>query len=142
MKFPEELRHKIADDDVKVGSVIKLYDIEAGKDKWHIVVGTDNDKLLTATVRINSEINAKMPPKIRKYQQYIKKEDYHFLKHDSYVNCSMLIEHNRSRLITHVKNNPGLVLGYIEEKQIDEIRSIIADCVTIEPKQKKQFGLI
>ena len=141
MIIPEELRRKIADDDVRVGSVIKLYDTEAEKYKWHIVVGGDSDNLLTATVRINSEINANIPSKLRKYQHSIKKTDYCFLKHDSHVNCSMLIEHKKSSLVNHIKDNPLLMLGCIEEKKIDEIRSIIAICETIEPKQKKKFGL-
>ena len=142
--FPESLRKEFSDRNVELGSVIKLYDQEADKEKWHILVGFNSDSISTVSVRINSEKNLNVfnTEFLRYLCHHIKKEKNNFLDHDSYVDCSKLIEWKTEKITSFVTVDPGVVIGRMEEIELDTIRSIIAGARTIEPKQKKKYGLI
>jgi hypothetical protein len=141
--FSEKFKEEFAERSVKTGSIIKIYDKEAKKEKWHLIVGMSTDKILLASVRINSELNVNcIPDKSRPYHTYIKKEKNPFLAHDSYVDCSKLITYKRHDFVKWVEKNTQNLLGEMTEKELDTIKSIIADCPEIEPVNKKQFGLL
>lgn len=57
--FPENFRKEFARRDLKIGSVIRVYvqDTIPPKEKRFILVGQSYDKLIFATIFINSEIN-------------------------------------------------------------------------------------
>ena len=65
-------------------------------EKFLIVAGVDNDKILVCSVMINSHINQYIlkRPKMLACQLELKESDYDFLTHDSYVNCAQPIKAN------------------------------------------------
>jgi predicted HTH domain antitoxin len=141
--FPEALRIQFAEHNVTLGSVIKIYDKSAGKEKWHLIVNITADKIMTATVRINSEINLRcISPSLVPYQLPIKKFDFTFLDHDSFVNCAELIGHQTDLFLQLLKERPAALKGSVGDEKIDEIRALIIDCYAIPQNIKEKFGLI
>jgi hypothetical protein len=140
--FSNEIKIKFAETNINLGSVIKIYDDVAKKEKWHLVVGISDDKIITATTRINSEINKRcIPQNLLSYQLYISKSDFDFLEHDSYVNCAEIIEQKTESFINHLANNPASLKGHIADKKFDEVRMLIATCPVINRKKKHKFNL-
>jgi hypothetical protein len=140
--FPDELKKEFAKSNIELGTVIKIYDSEAKKEKWHLIVGMDDGQVLIATVRINSEINIRcIPQSLRCFQIHVKKQDNYFLDHDSFVDCSKLLSYPINHFIDYIQKNTSSLIGKMEEKKFDEIRSTIAICHIIENKYKKKFGL-
>ena len=141
--FPESFLEEFSENYLTLGSVIKIYDPEAEKDKYHIIVGFNESELITASVRINSEVNSNVfrNPYLRSLCHLIKQEKYSFLKHDSFIDCSNLKEWPDHILKARLKNYPGSHEGNIEEKEFDTIRSILSTARTIPPKKRKKYGL-
>ena len=63
-------------------------------EKFLIVGGVANDRILVCTVMINSQINQYIVkrPKMLACQVELKGSDYEFLSHDSYANCAQPIK--------------------------------------------------
>lgn len=141
--FPESFKKSFLNRNFTLGSVIKIYDHWVEKYKIHIIVGFDNKKIFTATVRINSKknINVFRTSYLKNLCHSLKKDKYEFLRWDSFVDCSKLIEWNTSELIDILIENPKSFKGNIQEKELDTIRSILATARTIEPKKRKKYGL-
>jgi|WetSurMetagenome_2_1015567.scaffolds.fasta_scaffold80589_2 hypothetical protein len=79
---------------IKPGSIFLGPMVGVDHDKFYIVVGVAKDKICLCSVLINSRIDFfinKRPDQL-KLQLPIKKEDYDFLDHDSYINCANPIE--------------------------------------------------
>jgi hypothetical protein len=140
--LPENLKQVFAERHINAGSVIKIYDRIAKKEKWHLIVGVSDNKILTASVRINSDLNTNcIPNSLRTYHLYITKKENPFLDHDSYVDCSKLLIRDTKDFISCIKNNAGNLLGQMPAKKLDHIRATIAICPVIAQKHKAMFKL-
>lgn len=66
---------------------------EIDHEKFLIVAGVSEDRILVCSVMINSEINPyiKKRPRMLSCQVFLKSADYEFLSHDSYANCAQPI---------------------------------------------------
>lgn len=62
-------------------------------EKFLIVAGVSEDRILVCAVMINSEINPYIQkrPRMLSCQVLLKSADYDFLSHDSYANCAQPI---------------------------------------------------
>lgn len=62
-------------------------------EKFLIVAGVSEDRILVCSVMINSEINPYIQkrPRMLSCQVLLKSADYDFLSHDSYANCAQPI---------------------------------------------------
>jgi len=62
-------------------------------EKFLIVAGVSEDRILVCTVMINSEINPYIQkrPRMLSCQVLLKSADYDFLSHDSFANCAQPI---------------------------------------------------
>ena len=63
-------------------------------EKFLIVAGVSEDRILVCTVMINSEINQYIQkrPRMLSCQVELKSDDYGFLSHDSFANCAQPIK--------------------------------------------------
>ncbi|MBI9056823.1 MAG: hypothetical protein JEZ01_03525 [Labilibaculum sp.] len=141
--IPKNTRIKLAENILFLGSVVSIYDEDAKKIKRHIIVGFDNGKIATATVRINSKKN---PNFYRNYNEqklcyFIKSKGNKFLEWDSTVDCSDLIEWPTENLKEILLEESSTFMGQVEDRELDTIRSVIADADTIPPKKKKKYKL-
>ncbi|MDR0581605.1 MAG: hypothetical protein LBG31_01445 [Prevotellaceae bacterium] len=140
--FSDNEKTAFANRNIELGTVVKIYDRIANKEKWHLIVGVSNDEIMMASVRINSELNLNcIPEAFRRYHYFITKKDNAFLEHDSYVDCSKLIIRKKKDFVNCVAKNSMALKGKMEENKLNHIRATIADCRVIEPKFKKQFCL-
>ena len=141
--FPDLLKQDFSERNLQVGSVLLIYDSVAKKDKFHIIVGFDHNKISTASVRINSEKNANVfrTSYLETLCVTIKNSNYDFLDHNSFVDCSKVVEWETKVLGNLLKDDPDILKGNLEEKDLDSIRSVLSTARTIEPKKRKKYGL-
>lgn len=84
---------------------------EIDHEKFLIVAGVAEDRILVCSVMINSEIN----PYIRKRsrmlscQVVLKGEDYDFLSHDSYANCAQPVRAKLEAFMSDEMKYSGLL---------------------------------
>lgn len=141
--FPSNFKRAYSESSVACGTVILLDDIEAGKKKYHMIVGFDDDKMLVASVRINSEMNTNFynRPELVELCHELSAEEIEFLDHDSLVACDKLSEWNKPVLVELINANPNYLLGRVALDTLEIIQYKISTAYTISPKIKKKFGL-
>lgn len=67
------------------------------RNKFFIVLGFDNEGNVIGGLVINSKINYKLPPSVTDYQLPVSVEQFPFLEHNSFINCSKIIVAKRSK---------------------------------------------
>lgn len=141
--FPDSIKQDFSDRNFQIGSVIKIYDEFAEKYKFHIIVGFDKTRISTASVRINSEKNKNVfrTDYLKTLCVTLKVDVYDFLNHDSIIDCTKVIEWETNRLKSLLSADPEIHKGNLSQKDVDNVRSILATAKTIEPKKRKKFGL-
>lgn len=143
--LPDKLKNEFADQNLKVGTVIRKLakDTTPPKKKRFIIIGIDRDKVKIGTVYINTDLNTNVfrNDYLKSLQIKIRAKDNTFIEHDSYVDCSEIYEKEYIDLYEYISHNPNEVLGSADEKDMINILTAIKTSRTIEPKNKKRYGL-
>ena len=143
----EDVGDKLAQDNIKVGNVYLIsLDQQSGitpkngdltRDKFFIVLGFDNEGNVIGGLVINSKINYNLPSSVTDYQLPIKVEQCHFLKYNSFVNCSKIIVANKAKFTKNTYR------GEISDPEfIDLLINTVKESPTVNTKLLKRFGLI
>lgn len=123
MDLGSELKGKLYATTIEKGDVY-LSEFEGiDHEKFFIVAGLSKDKVFACSVFINSNIH----PFIRNRQHlldlqvYIKKSNYKFLHHDSYVDCSSPKPFDIERFKSMVQNQKCRHKGKVNTTDLQEI---------------------
>lgn len=139
--FPEELKSSA----IKRGAVLKMeMSREDGitpkhgneKLKRFVILSVDADKLVAASLIINSRINDNLFFKIGPYQHQVHSSDYDFLDHDSFVDGYTLHEFRTERILSE-----ATYLGCLEENDVQESIDHLIDSGNVKPIVLKKYGL-
>jgi len=131
---------------IKPGLVFRVFDNRTTppKPKYHVIVGICEEEVLIGTVRINSQINTNVYRRIE--EQYrclkLKEETYHFLKHNSIVDCNILIPSRMNGIKQYLENNSTCILGELKVEDLEEIKLRMIEAPTISKEDKVKFGII
>lgn len=143
--FPEEFKEDFAKRNIKIGTVIKVFvtDTHPPKEKRLILVGISYDKLLFASVFINSEVNTNVfnSQELLALNLVLEAKDREYLDHNSHVDCSEIKKRDAKWLYQLVLEKPERVLGEVSEIDLQQIKLRIKSAKTISPATKKTFGL-
>jgi len=129
---------------VSVGDVLKLFveDTYPPKIKYFFVLGCTKDQISIASFYVNSIVNLSINdnPVLVKYNIEIKPEDFPFLKHVSYVDCTKMVVRNKAEFDDIVKNRPEAIVYKLTEDQLQFFRAVIRESPTFKGKIIKNFG--
>ncbi len=107
------------------------------RNKFFIVLGFDNEGNVIGGLVINSKINYKLPPSVTDYQLPVSVEQFPFLKHNSFINCSKIIVAKRSKF------NKTTYRGEISDTEMMElIINTVKESPTVNKMQLKEFGIV
>ena len=144
--FPEETRRQLADNNLKIGAVLRFHVpfTNPPKTKRQIVVGFDNDNILLATVLINTEINPNVFPNqiLRDLHLKLETNNRNYIEHDSFVDCSKVRPQNKSEIIALLTLEPTAHLGELAPNDLAIVLEKIRNAHTISVHEKRRFGLI
>lgn len=109
-------------------------------EKFLVVAGVAEDRILVCTVMINSEINPYIlrRPRMLSYQVPLKGDDYDFLSHDSFANCAQPIKAKLELFIVEDMKYCGL-LNNSDLTQVRQ-RIIASGNLTLE-EMRTFFGI-
>lgn len=101
-------------------------------EKFLIIAGVADDRILVCSVLINSEINPYIQrrPRMLACQVLLKGRDYSFLSHDSYANCAQPIKAKLESFMVDEMRYCGL-LSDADLKQVQE-RIIASGTLTVD----------
>lgn len=107
------------------------------RNKFFIVLGFDNEGNVIGGLVINSKINYKLPPSVTDYQLPVSVQQFPFLEHNSFVNCSKIIVAKRSKF------NKTTYRGEISDTEMMElIINTVKESPTVSKMQLKEFGIV
>lgn len=107
------------------------------RNKFFIVLGFDNEGNVIGGLVINSKINYKLPPSVTDYQLPVSVEQFPFLEHNSFINCSIIIVAKRSKF------NKTTYRGEISDTEMMElIINTVKESPTVNKMQLKEFGIV
>lgn len=143
--FPDDMRRKLANENLKIGSILRLMvtDTVPPKIKRLIVVGMDTEKVMLATVFINTEINPYIfnSKELQELQLPLESQEHDFLDHDSFVDCSKIQERKLAIILEAMTQDPSIHLGLLPDVNLKTIRVAISKSKTIAIRIKKKYGL-
>ena len=144
--FPKELREQLSNDNLKVGSVLRYYKTNTipPKLKRAVVVGFDNDKILFASVFINSEINPNMFPtqRLRDLHLPFEATGRNYLDHDSFVDCSQIHVEDAQIVKTLMIDDMSVHIGDLSDADCEKIVDTLRTAHTIPTAVKRKYGLM
>jgi len=142
--FPQSYRDDFAERNIQKGSIIRVFvrDTRPPKIKRFIVVGFSQDKVLLGTVFINSEINPKIftTEELRSLHISIDAANNDFIDHDSFIDCSSIIERSYDEIKQLLSKDTECLKGIVSETTMKVISETISNAKTISAKQKRKFG--
>lgn len=107
------------------------------RNKFFVVLGFDNEGNVIGGLVINSKINYKLPPSVTDYQLPVSVEQFPFLEHNSFINCSKIIVAKRSKF------NKTTYRGEISDTEMMElIINTVKESPTVNKMQLKEFGIV
>jgi len=127
--------------EIQPGSVVKAYSNEANKWKWHLVIGINSDGTACLALLFNT---IKPFPNVRhlvSLQCHLSKATIPFLKHDCYANCAHPVVKPIGELQDAITMLPCNFKGNIPIQKLDEIRTLVANAVTVAPNDIRDYGL-
>ena len=108
--------------------------------KFFAIMGVSEDKVC-GFFFINSNINRAIFNKLEQLNlQYpLLRRDYDFLKYDSFLCASSLIERRLSDISEGIKNRTTKVVGKMKEEHVIEVVEMVRASKVISDRHKKMF---
>ncbi|GHU64992.1 hypothetical protein FACS1894123_10570 [Bacteroidia bacterium] len=118
---------------------IKLLHGVKDRDKYITVIGISTDYASVGSLLINSKVNPthKNTKELKDCQVQLKREDYPFLKHDSYLDCSSIMKPEIVKVLSIAEDVSELTT---EDKGI--AKKTLLNSQLISPKEKKRYNII
>lgn len=108
--------------------------------KFFVVMGVSEDKVC-GFFFINSNIH---PAIFNKQEQLnlqypMMHRDYEFLKYDSFLNASSVIERKLSEISEGIKNGTTMVIGKMKEEHVTDVVEMVRASKVISDRHKRIF---
>jgi len=145
-KFPDSFKEDFAKRNIRVGSVLKLFQTNTTppKEKRFIIVGITEDSFSLATVYINTSINKNVnySKELKSLQLGLEATcERPYLDHNSFVDCSQIYEKNYQQIFNAILKRPEAVIGSVSHLDLKEIKGKLLSSPKISLITKKKFKL-
>ena len=109
--------------DLKVGTIVHFFDSASHnpKPKFSVIIGISDDRL----------------------HYKIRQDKYsHFLKHDSYIDCSDVKHRLQTSFVDDLNSSSGKILGVLAANDLTNVLNIVASSDTISPYYLKLYKIV
>ena len=129
-----------------VGSVIKSYQKNTNppKYKYFIVIGKTEGLLMLGAVFINTgtNINVHRTPAAKKLQLSLLLAENSFLEHDSFVDCTEIVQQSNNEIAQEYEKNNYVLKGEVSQATLAAIHIALKQSGKIKPGVLKSFGIL
>ena len=111
--------------------------------KFFIIIQTAINRKTLATVFINTDINPRKFPtqELKDLHLKIFAKDYSFLNHDSYIDCSDIIERDFLEIEEYIAEHPRCSKGSLIDSDLKEVMTRLMRSPLISPKIRIKYGI-
>jgi hypothetical protein len=133
--------------DLKVGTIVHFFDSASHnpKPKFSVIIGVSDDSFFLGTVFINTNIKIEhlSSPELIRLHYKIRQDKYsHFLKHDSYIDCSDVKHRLQTSFVDDLNSSSGKILGVLAANDLTNVLNIVASSDTISPYYLKLYKIV
>lgn len=139
--FPEEFINRQIENSLVPGGVFYLSCgfTNPPKEKYVVLVHLDDEPLIFV---VNSKIHQFIVsrPDLNRCQVKLNADDYPFLSHDSYLDCSNPItEMTRNEIVGQVRSDLDRIIGVLNDITLAEVIEVVNSARTISQDQKRRI---
>lgn len=135
---PQRERSAFVKKNLKPGTVIRLYCVltPRSKEKWAVMLAMNPLLLAFVNSTVNSYIEER--PYLRACQVELSPNDNKFLKRESFLDCSHVIDDLRfGDVMSQLTEETGRILGHFDQATVKRIVSAVGNARTVSPKHKR-----
>lgn len=137
MELPAELTANL----IGRGSILHsdiFADIDHGK--FFAIIGVDKD-FVAGFFFINSNINRAIWNKEEQLamQYLLKKEDYGFLRYDSFLSATNIITRSKKELLESINEGRTSIVGNLKQQHLEDVLGMVRDSKLFSKVEKTRF---
>jgi hypothetical protein len=139
--LPENAQRVLIKAKIRAGCILHIFCdfVTPPHNKFVVVVHYDYDEALVLVFLVNSHIHPLVAhnPALRASQIDLRRAEYAFLDHDSYLNCSQVFDDfDIEEVVTHLVSHPNDFKGRLSANEIQEVMQAVAASVTLSEYDK------
>lgn len=135
-----ELPGKLLESQIKRGCIIYYKFDDIDHSKYCVIIGESDSNFIGfffINTNINFRVNSK--PVLMNLQYLLKKEDYSFLKYDSFLSCTEIKPISKNILLTSLTSNKSELKGNLIKDHLNEILILVRDSKVFSKLEKETY---
>ena len=137
MQLPEILYDTV----IKRGQILHSENfVDIGYGKFFVIMGITDDSIV-GFFFINSNINKYLfnKPELLAMQYPMRKEDYAFLRYDSFLCATKILKLNKQDIVSGLQNGTVQIISQLIQEHLDDVLTMVRNSDLFKEREKRLF---
>lgn len=137
MQLPESLYYTV----IKRGQILHSENfVDIGHGKFFVIIGITDDSIV-GFFFINSNVNKYLfnKPELLAMQYPMRKEDYGFLRYDSFLCATKILKLNKQDIVSGLQNGTVQIISQLIQEHLDDVLTMVRNSDLFKEREKRQF---
>lgn len=137
MQLPESLYNTV----IKRGQILHSENfVDIGHGKFFVIIGITDDSIV-GFFFINSNVNKYLfnKPELLAMQYPMRKEDYSFLRYDSFLCATKILKLNKQDIVSGLQNGTVQIISQLIQEHLDDVLTMVRNSDLFKEREKRQF---
>lgn len=137
MQLPESLYNTV----IKRGQILHSENfVDIGHGKFFVIIGITDDSIV-GFFFINSNVNKYLfnKPELLAMQYPMRKEDYGFLRYDSFLCATKILKLNKQDIVSGLQNGTVQIISQLLQEHLDDVLTMVRNSDLFKEREKRQF---
>lgn len=137
MQLPESLYNTV----IKRGQILHSENfVDIGHGKFFVIIGITDDSIV-GFFFINSNVNKYLfnKPELLAMQYPMRKEDYGFLRYDSFLCATKILKLNKQNIVSGLQNGTVQIISQLIQEHLNDVLTMVRNSDLFKEREKRQF---
>lgn len=137
MQLPESLYNTV----IKRGQILHSENfVDIGHGKFFVIIGITDDSIV-GFFFINSNVNKYLfnKPELLAMQYPMRKEDYGFLRYDSFLCATKILKLNKQDIVSGLQNGTVQIISQLMQEHLDDVLTMVRNSDLFKEREKRLF---
>ncbi len=137
MQLPESLYNTV----IKRGQILHSENfVDIGHGKFFVIIGITDDSIV-GFFFINSNVNKYLfnKPELLAMQYPMRKEDYGFLRYDSFLCATKILKLNKQDIVSGLQNGTVQIISQLIQEHLNDVLTMVRNSDLFKEREKRQF---
>ncbi|MDD6001412.1 MAG: hypothetical protein PUC50_04365 [Bacteroidales bacterium] len=114
--------------------------VDIGHGKFFVIIGITDDSIV-GFFFINSNVNKYLfnKPELLAMQYPMRKEDYGFLRYDSFLCATKILKLNKQDIVSGLQNGTVQIISQLIQEHLDDVLTMVRNSDLFKEREKRQF---